>query len=130
MNFEKLTIKTQEALAEANQLAQEYNHQQIEPEHILYALISDPDGVVTATIKRFGVPVDQLKGKLEDYLKTIPKVYGGGTGQAYLSPRSQTMLNDAWKEARALKDEFISSEHLLLAMSSDCLLYTSPSPRD
>ncbi|MEJ2544025.1 MAG: ATP-dependent chaperone ClpB [Calditrichaceae bacterium] len=119
MNIEKLTIKTQEALAEANQLAQEYNHQQIEPEHILYALISDPDGVVTATIKRFGVPADQLKGKLEDHLKTIPKVYGGGTGQAYLSPRSQTMLNEAWKEAQALKDEFISSEHLLITMSSE-----------
>ena len=119
MNIEKLTIKTQEALAEANQLAQEFNHQQIEPEHILYALVSDPEGVVTATIKRFGVPADQLKGKLDDYLKMIPKVYGGGTGQAYLSPRSQTILNEAWKEAQALKDEFISSEHLLITMSSE-----------
>ena len=74
MKFENLTIKTQEALTEATHLAQEYNHQQIEPEHILYALVSDPEGVVTATVKRFGIPADQLKGKLEDYLKSIPKV--------------------------------------------------------
>ena len=64
MNIEKLTIKTQEALAEANRLALEYNHQQIESEHILRAMVSDPDNVVTATIKRFGVPADQLIGKL------------------------------------------------------------------
>ena len=119
MILEKLTIKTQEALTEANRLALDYNHQQIEPEHILHALISDPDGVVTTTIKRFGIPAEQIIGRLEDYLKTIPKVYGGGTGQAYLSSNSQNMLNDARKEAQALKDEYISSEHLLITMSKD-----------
>ena len=119
MKFENLTIKTQEALTEANQLALEYNHQQIEPEHILRALLSDPDGVVTATVKRFGIPTAQLIGKIEDYLKTLPKVYGGGKGQVYLSTRSTNLLNDAWKEAQALKDEYISSEHLLLTMSNE-----------
>jgi ATP-dependent Clp protease ATP-binding subunit ClpB len=119
MTLDKFTIKAQEAVAEAQRIALEYNHQQIEPEHVLKALMSDPDGVVSATIRKFGIPSDQLRNKLEEAIKSLPKVYGGGTGQVYLSNRANQLFNEAWSEAQALKDEFVSTEHLLIAISNE-----------
>jgi len=119
MTLDKFTIKAQEAVAEAQRIALEYNHQQIEPEHVLKALMSDPDGVVSATIRKFGIPSDQLRNKLEEAIKSLPKVYGGGTGQVYLSNRANQVFNEAWSEAQALKDEFVSTEHLLIAISNE-----------
>ena len=119
MTVNKLTIKVQEALSEAQQLAAEYAQQQIEPEHLLRTLIADTEGVVQAILRKFGIPVDSIEAKLDEAIKALPKVYGGGTGQVYMSQRLNNVLNDAWKEAQALKDEYISSEHILLAISME-----------
>lgn len=119
MTLDKFTIKAQESISEANQIAIENDQQQIEPEHILKALLSDSEGVVSAVVKKYGVPVEQLQFKLDEAIKKLPKVYGGAAGQVYLSWRSNQILNTAWKEAKALKDEFVSAEHLLIAVSSE-----------
>jgi ATP-dependent Clp protease ATP-binding subunit ClpB len=119
MTLDKFTIKAQESISEANQIAIENDQQQIEPEHILKALLSDSEGVVSAVVKKYGVPVEQLQFKLDEAIKKLPKVYGGAAGQVYLSQRSNQILNIAWKEAKALKDEFVSAEHLLIAISSE-----------
>jgi len=119
MTFDKLTIKAQEAVAAANQKAVEYGQQQIEPEHILNALLADPDGVVAAVVKKFGVPLDQLRGRVEQAIERIPRVSGSGAGQVYLSSRSRQVLNAAFDEAKALKDDFVSSEHLLLSIAQE-----------
>jgi ATP-dependent Clp protease ATP-binding subunit ClpB len=119
MTLDKFTIKAQESISEANQIAIENDQQQIEPEHILKALLSDSEGVVSAVVKKYGVPIEQLQFKLDEAIKKLPKVYGGAAGQVYLSRRSNQILNIAWKEAKALKDEFVSAEHLLIAVSSE-----------
>ena len=119
MNFEKYTIKAQEAIANASQLAMEYNHQQIEPEHILSSLLSDAEGVAASIVKRFGIPLAELKSKIDEQMRSMPKVYGAGGGQVYLSQRTNRVLNEAWKEAQALKDEFVSSEHVLMAIAEE-----------
>ncbi len=118
MNLDKFTIKAQEAISNAHQMTVDYGQQQIEPEHILKALLDDGEGVVVATVKKYGIPLDQLKSKIEQEIERLPRVSGVGA-QVYLSQRSQQLLNKAYDEARALKDEFISSEHLLIAISEE-----------
>ncbi len=117
MNLDKFTIKAQEALAEAQRLVTEYGQQQIEPEHILKALLADPEGVAQAIVKKYGVPLPQLEQKLEQAIEKLPRVSGGG--QVYLSRRANEILNNAFNEARSLKDEFVSTEHLLIAISEE-----------
>jgi len=116
MTFDKFTIKAQEALASANQIAGEYGHQAIEPEHILNALIKESEGVPASVIKKFGIPFDIIQNRLDEVIATLPKVSGSGSnGQIYISSRSDQLLNGALTEAHALKDEFVSTEHLLIA---------------
>ncbi len=117
MTFDKFTIKAQEGLALAGEIAGEYNQQQIENEHILKALLQDSEGVVTAVVKKYGIPLDQINARLDEAIEKYHKVYGGGVTQPHLSQDAQKMLQKAWDEARNLKDEYVSSEHLLLAIS-------------
>ena len=117
MTFDKFTIKAQEAVAAAQQITTESGQQQIEPEHILSALLSDAEGVVPAVVKKYGVPLDQLKERVQQASNSFPRV--SGAVQVHLSPRSQQIFSAAFNEAKALKDEFVSSEHLLLAISQE-----------
>ncbi|MGD9488092.1 MAG: ATP-dependent chaperone ClpB [Calditrichaceae bacterium] len=119
MNFENYTIKAQEALQKASHMAVENEHQQIEPEHLLKALISDADGVVSATIRKYGVPIDLIINKLDETFKNMPRVYGGSTGNAYFSDRLQRIFREAGNEAHALHDDFISTEHLFISISAE-----------
>ncbi len=119
MQIDKFTIKAQEAINEAQQIASDNGHQQIEPEHLLKALMLDADGIVISTVKKFGIPAEQLHEKLDDAIRILPKVSGTGAGQIYISQNAHNVLNDAWKEAKNLKDEYVSTEHLLLAMSGN-----------
>ncbi|MBD3223735.1 MAG: ATP-dependent chaperone ClpB [Caldithrix sp.] len=119
MNINKFTIKAQEAINEAQQLTTDNGHQQIDPLHLLKALLLDPEGIVFSTIKKYGIPVDQMHTKLDQAIETLPRVQGAGAGQVYVSQHLHQVLNDAQKEAKALKDEYVSTEHLLLALSSE-----------
>jgi ATP-dependent Clp protease ATP-binding subunit ClpB len=116
MTLDKFTIKAQDAIAVAQQLASDYNQQQIEPEHIMLAMVNDTDGVVPAILKKAALNLSAVQSGFEHSIKNMPKVYGSTMGQIYLSGRSQQLLNHALQLAGTLKDEYISTEHLLLAI--------------
>jgi ATP-dependent Clp protease ATP-binding subunit ClpB len=115
MTFDKFTIKAQDAIAVAQQKASEYNHQQIEPEHILKAMLSDADGIISTILKKAGLNLSALEASVDHELGKFPKIQSG-IQQIYMSQRSQQMVTNAMKSAKDLKDEYVSTEHLLLAM--------------
>ncbi len=117
MRFDKLTIKSQEALAEAQSLAASRGHSEIAPAHLLRALLAQPEGSTIPVLQKLGVPLDPLQASVEQLLEQIPKVRGGA--QAQLSRASSRVLDAAFQQADALKDEYVSTEHLLLAIASD-----------
>ncbi|MCR4433459.1 MAG: ATP-dependent chaperone ClpB [Caldiserica bacterium] len=117
MNLEKFTIKAQEALEGARAVAESKNHQTLEPEHLLYSLLKQKDGVIPPLLGKIGVNEKVFLQTLERELDALPKVYG--SGQMYLGNRLRNVLQRAEFEAEQLKDEFISTEHLLLAMCED-----------
>ena len=120
MRLDKLTVKAQEALQEAKNLADRYTQQQIEVEHLLFALVEQPEGIVTPLLQKIGVDRDQLKARLDEYLRSLPQVYGGGgIDQLYISQRLNQVLEAAWREAQTMKDEYLSTEHLLLAIADE-----------
>lgn len=114
MNFNKLTLKAQEAVQSAQQIGADYENQAIEPVHLLAALLQDTDGVVVPILTKVGVNAEFIRQKTEDAVRVLPKVQGfGGT---HLSNDTQRVMQDAFKEATGLNDEYISTEHVLLAM--------------
>ena len=117
MNPQKLTFKAQEALQKALELAAERDQQQISVAHLLLTLIDQAEGTVSSVLKKLEVDLDWLKKKLENELGKIPEVSGGGLAQQQLEPAMQKVLIQAEKEAKKLKDEYISTEHFLLAIA-------------
>lgn len=115
IKFDKFTIKAQEAIGEAQQIASSYNHQEIRGEHLLLALINQKDGVIPSILQKLEVNSEELKAKLERLLEKIPQVYGGSGGQ-HIGNELNDMLNTAQQEAQKVKDEFISTEHLFIAL--------------
>ncbi len=116
MNMEKFTQKSQEALAGAQHLAAARGHQQLLPLHLLTTLTSQPDGLIPALLKRLGINTVSLGERLERELAAVPRVEGPGAGQVYASREFSRVLDQAWKEAEQLTDEYCSVEHLLLAI--------------
>jgi ATP-dependent Clp protease ATP-binding subunit ClpB len=120
MRLDKLTLKAQEALQEAKNIADKYNHQQIDVEHLLLALVEQSEGIVVPILQKIGVDIDQLKSRLAEHLSSLPQVSGvGGIEQIYVTPRLNKTLENAWQEAQAMKDEYMSSEHILLAIAEE-----------
>ena len=117
MRLDKFTIKAQDALAQAQKEAEERSHQQIEPEHLLAALIEQEEGVIPSILKKMGVDDRAILSKLDGMLASKPKVYGQANLASYLSPILNLVIEKAFKEADLLKDEFVSTEHLFLAMT-------------
>jgi ATP-dependent Clp protease ATP-binding subunit ClpB len=115
MELDRLTIKSQTALQEAHQQASGRHHQQIEPEHVLFSLLTDPEGVVFPLLHQLGVVPKQLRDRVAELLDAKPKVYAEGV-QIGLSPATARLLEAAGREAEQLTDEYVSTEHLLLAM--------------
>jgi ATP-dependent Clp protease ATP-binding subunit ClpB len=116
MRLDKLTIKAQEALQEAQSLADKQDHQSIEVEHLLLALIEQKDGLIPSLLEKVGANPQVIKNQLQEALQKLPRVYGGGIGQLYISPRLKNILDAALVEAERLKDDFVSTEHILLAI--------------
>ncbi|MGD9319002.1 MAG: ATP-dependent chaperone ClpB [Desulfobacteraceae bacterium] len=119
MRFEKFTLKGQENLQIAQQLAERFGHQQIEPEHILRALMEQREGIIASILGKIGVDQQQVIEQLDVALEKIPKVSGAGYGQVYISPRSKAVLDRAFEEAEKMKDEYVSLEHILLAIADE-----------
>ncbi|MBW2042751.1 MAG: ATP-dependent chaperone ClpB [Deltaproteobacteria bacterium] len=117
MDMNKLTVKCQEALQAAQTKAVNYNHQEVDGEHLLLALLEQPDGLVPRLLKRMEVSETAVQRRLEEALEKKPRISGPGTepGKVYITQRLSRLLVAAQKEAEALKDEYVSVEHLLLA---------------
>ncbi|NTW65552.1 MAG: ATP-dependent chaperone ClpB [Nitrospirae bacterium] len=111
--FDKFTLKSQEAVQAAQELAAKSKHQQIEPEHLVRALIEQQEGVVTPVLKKLGADPAAVSADIEQALERLPKVEG--LVQTYLSARLNKLFEKAEQEAGRLKDEYISAEHLLIA---------------
>ncbi|MEK6694012.1 MAG: Clp protease N-terminal domain-containing protein, partial [Nitrospirota bacterium] len=117
IRFDRLTIKTQEALAEAQKLAEKAGHQQIDVEHMALALIRQREGLTPGLLQKLGGDPAVLERELEQELKKIPQVSGSGVGQVGISPRLSDVFSAAEQEAERFKDEYLSTEHLLLAIA-------------
>ncbi|RMH73120.1 MAG: ATP-dependent chaperone ClpB [Gemmatimonadetes bacterium] len=117
MRLDKFTLKSQEALQAAQEIADQHQHQAIHDVHLLLALIEQSEGVVVPLLQKLGARPERIVDETQQVLQTIAKVQGV-TGQHYLSTALQKVLDDAWKEAQRLKDEYISTEHLLMALAT------------
>ncbi len=115
MGLDKLTTKAQEAIQEAQQKAFQMNHQQIEPLHLLWALVTQAEGVVGPTLEKMNVPPDRVALEAERMLQSFPSV--SGQVDQYASPALNHVLHSAVEEATQFKDEYVSTEHLLLSLS-------------
>lgn len=115
MNYDKFTIKAQEALQEASSIAQKNDHSEITPIHLLSALVDQQDGIVPPIIENIGTPINQLSQKITAELKKLPHVTGNT--QMALSSEAQKILAKSENAMVILKDEFLSCEHILLAIS-------------
>jgi ATP-dependent Clp protease ATP-binding subunit ClpB len=116
MNLDKYTVKARDAIQEASSIAQRRDHAQVETDHILYALLSQEGGVIPPLVERIGVTPSQLLDELESRLERKPRVQGE-SAQLYISPIAGKVLAKSEQEASNLKDEYVSTEHVLLAMS-------------
>jgi len=121
MRFDRFTERAQEAAQRAAEIIQRYGHNQIDTEHILLALIEQPQGVISQILEILNVDTDVLVERLDYILKTSPKanIFGGGAGQIFITPRVKRIVDLANQEANRLKDEYISTEHLFLAILSE-----------
>ncbi len=119
MNLNKLTIKSQEALEGAQSIATEHQNQAMEPEHLLLSLLHDDEGIPVSVLKKAGVNIDYIKAKAEEAVKKFPKMSGGGTANRYISQPLAKALDLAEKEASSMRDEFVSTEHLLVGLLGD-----------
>jgi len=118
IRFEKFTVKAQEAMQAAQSLADQHNHQAVEPEHLLLALLQQREGVVGPVLAKLGARPDVIQRALEQALERLPKVRGGG-GQPYIGERLRAALERAQAEAERLKDEYVSTEHLLIGIAQE-----------
>jgi len=115
MQFDKFTVKAQEAIGQAQQLALQYSQQEIKSEHLLMALIHQKEGIIPSVLNKLEIDLTDLESFLENQLKQLPSVSGGGTNQ-YVGNELNVVFNRATQEAAKLKDEYISTEHLFLAL--------------
>ncbi len=121
MRFDRFTERAQEAAQRAAEIIQRYGHNQIDTEHILLALIEQPQGVISQLLEILKVDANALAERLDYILRTSPKasIFGGGAGQIFITPRVKRIIDLANEEANRMKDEYISTEHLFLAILSE-----------
>ncbi len=118
MRFDRFTERAQEAAQRAAEIIQRYGHNQIDTEHILLALIEQPQGVISQLLEILNCDADNFTERLDYILRTSPKasIFGGGAGQIFITPRVKRIIDQANQEANRLRDEYISTEHIFLAI--------------
>jgi ATP-dependent Clp protease ATP-binding subunit ClpB len=119
MRFDKFTIKSQELIQNSQALASQYSHQQFEPEHLLAAMLKEPEGIAGAMLRKLGVSPDEIAQRVIAALEKLPRVSGGGLADIYASPRSKAVLEAAFAQATRMKDEYVSIEHIFLAIADE-----------
>ncbi len=115
MRFDKFTIKSQELIQSAQGLASKHGNPSIEPVHFLGAMLEDPEGLATSVLRKLGVSPDGLARAAQDRISRLPQV--SGTSEVYLSQTSRAMLDAAFTEAANMKDEYVSIEHIFMALA-------------
>ena len=121
MDLNKFTVKCQEALQAAQTKAINFNHQEVDGEHLLLVFLEQPEGLIPRLLQRMEVPVDAVRGRLEQELEKKPRISGPGSepGKVYITNRLNKLLVQAQNEAKKLKDEYVSAEHILLAFINE-----------
>jgi len=119
MRFDKFTVKLQEAFQEADALATRHGHQGIDVEHMLSVLLSQPEGIVPEIVKKLGADAQKIEHEIERILDGMPKVSGGASDQKYVTQRLKDVIDTAFSEATHLKDEYVSTEHVLIAIAGE-----------
>src|SRR5438132_4875734 len=117
MNINKYTEKAREAVAGAIELARQHNNPQLEPEHLLVTLVEQRDGIIPELLRKMNVDPEQLARAARELIAKIPSAYGGS--EPGLSPRLNKVTTAAESDAAQLKDEYVSTEHLFLAIADD-----------
>jgi ATP-dependent Clp protease ATP-binding subunit ClpC len=118
MRFDRFTERAQDAAARAYEIVQRYGHTQVDTEHLFLAMLEQNEGAIPQILERLSVDAGAMRDRVDEELKSSPKVavYGGGVGQVFYTPRIRTVLELAQREANRLKDEYISTEHIFLAI--------------
>ncbi|MEL7171020.1 MAG: Clp protease N-terminal domain-containing protein, partial [Bacteroidota bacterium] len=119
MNFQKFTVKAQEAVQAALDLAQSRQHQGLEPAHLLKAFLNDEGGLARTLLGKLGANLDYLDAKTDAALDALPKVSGASVSGQYLGTGAKALFDTALAEAETLNDEYVATEHLLLALAQD-----------
>ncbi len=117
MQFDKFTIKSQELIQNSQNLATQHNNPQIEPEHLLGSMLSEPEGIVSAMLKKLGASSGTVAKEVAQSIEGLPKV--GQPGDVYISTRTKSVLDAAFTEAAKMKDQYVSLEHILLAITDE-----------
>jgi len=121
MRYDRFTERAQDAAMRAQEILMRYSHNQIDVEHLLLALLEQPEGVVAEIMETLGADVEMVKRRLDEILRASPKasIYGGGAGQMFITPRVKRVFDQANREASSLRDEYISTEHIFLAIAGE-----------
>src|SRR5579863_7587985 len=121
MDFNRFTEKLQEGVRAAQSIAAQRGQQQLDVEHLLVALLEQDGGLAQSVLAKAGVKLEDMHRRLTEQLDKLPRVSGGAVGvdQIYVTPRLQTLLTKAETEAKRLKDEYVSVEHVLLAATDE-----------
>jgi len=121
MRFDRFTERAQDAAMRAYEVLQRYGHTQVDTEHMLLALLEQPDGVVPEILTQLGVDLEVISRRLDEELTRTSRtqIYGGGVGQVYITPRLKRVIDQSNEEASKLKDDYISTEHLFLAIANE-----------
>ena len=117
MRFDKFTIKSQELIQGAQALASQLGHQQIEPEHLLKVMLEPREGIARSVLQKLGASPEGVLQDVSQALEKKPMLSGAGAGEAYLSATTKKVLDGAFTEAAKMKDEYVSIEHILVAMT-------------
>ena len=116
MQLDKFTVKSQEAVQAAHNTAQQFGNQEMQPEHLLKAILEQPEGVVVPVLQKMGIEPSVVLSETNQLIDKLPKVSGGGAGQSYMSQDFKKLLDQAFKSATSMQDEYVSQEHLFMAM--------------
>jgi ATP-dependent Clp protease ATP-binding subunit ClpC len=121
MRFDRFTERAQDAAMRAYEVLQRYGHTQVDTEHLLLALIEQPEGVIPDILQQSGMDLEALNNRLDEELQRTARtqIYGGGVGQVYITPRLKRVIDQSNEEASKLKDDYISTEHLFLAIANE-----------
>ena len=122
MRFDKFTERAQDAAMRAYEILQRYQHSQADTEHLLLALLEQPNGLIPEILEKMGVEPEMVVARLDQVLSAAPKVGGMvnmAVGQVYITPRLKRVLDNAQEEAKNMQDEYISTEHLFLAICGE-----------